>query len=213
MKSVMLALAAATATVAAAQTVDLFIGTQGVGNVTPAATWPFGLVQAGPDTSAESGVFRPDKAHCGGYHFSDKWLWRFSQTHISGTGVNSLGDFGILPISGNFDAKEKPVILLKQSERAEPGLRIGARTLIAPDCKFYTPNHPMDYLERREPYERSLGITVGEDCWIGGGSVICPGVTIGNRVVVAAGSVVVDDVPDDVLVAGNPAVVKRRLRI
>ena len=90
------------------------------------------------------------------------------------------------------------------------GIRIGARTLIAPDCKFYTPNHPMDYLERREPYERSLGITVGEDCWIGGGSVICPGVTIGNRVVVAAGSVVVDDVPDDVLVAGNPAVVKRR---
>ena len=90
------------------------------------------------------------------------------------------------------------------------GIRIGARTLIAPDCKFYTPNHPMDYLERRKPYERSLGITVGEDCWIGGGSVICPGVTIGNRVVVAAGSVVVDDVPDDVLVAGNPAVVKRR---
>ena len=93
------------------------------------------------------------------------------------------------------------------------GIHIGARTLIAPDCKFYTPNHPMDYRERREPYERSLGITVGEDCWIGGGSVICPGVTIGNRVVVAAGSVVVDDVPDDVLVAGNPAVVKRRLRI
>ena len=92
------------------------------------------------------------------------------------------------------------------------GIRIGARTLIAPDCKFYTPNHPMDYLERREPYEWSLGITVGEDCWIGGGSVICPGVTIGNRVVVAAGSVVVDDVPDDVLVAGNPAVVKRKLR-
>ena len=43
--------------------------------------------------------------------------------------------------------------------------------------------------------------------------MICPGVTIGNRVVVAAGSVVVDDVPDDVLVAGNPAVVKRRLRM
>ena len=92
------------------------------------------------------------------------------------------------------------------------GIAIGARTLIAPDCKFYTPNHPMSYLERRETYERSLGIKVGEDCWIGGGSVICPGVTIGDRVVVAAGSVVVHDVPDDVLVAGNPAVVKRILR-
>lgn len=91
------------------------------------------------------------------------------------------------------------------------GIYVGARTLVAPDCKFYTPNHPMNYLERRETYERSLGIRVGEDCWIGGGSIICPGVTIGNRVVVAAGSVVVGDVPDDVLVAGNPAVVKRRL--
>jgi len=54
-------------------------------------------------------------------------------------------------------------------------------------------------------------IFLGENCWIGGGSVIRPGVTIGNRVVVAAGSVVVDDVPDDVLVAGNPARVKRKL--
>lgn len=90
-------------------------------------------------------------------------------------------------------------------------IRIGARTLVGPDVRIYTPNHPMDYLERRKPIDRYSPVTIGEDCWIGGGSVIRPGVTIGNRVVVAAGSVVVRDVPDDVLVAGNPAVIKRRL--
>ena len=54
-------------------------------------------------------------------------------------------------------------------------------------------------------------ITIGEDCWLGGGVVVCPGVTIGNRCVIAAGSVVVKDIPDDSLAAGCPAVVKKRL--
>ena len=90
-------------------------------------------------------------------------------------------------------------------------VRIGARTLVGPDVRIYTPNHPMDYIERRKPIDRYSPVTVGEDCWIGGGTVICPGVTIGDRVVVAAGSVVVHDVPSDVLVAGNPALVKRSL--
>lgn len=90
-------------------------------------------------------------------------------------------------------------------------IRIGARTLIGPDVRIYTPNHPMDYMERRKPIDRYSPVTIGEDCWIGGGSVICPGVAIGDRVVVAAGSVVVHDVPDDVLVAGNPAQIKRSL--
>jgi len=92
------------------------------------------------------------------------------------------------------------------------GVRIGARTKLGPSCQLYTPQHPVDYLDRRRPVETSFRITIGEDCWLGGGVVVCPGVTIGDRSVVAAGSVVVRDIPADSLAAGNPARVKRRLR-
>ena len=91
-------------------------------------------------------------------------------------------------------------------------IRIGKNTKIGPNCQFYTPNHPMDFIERREPQETGYPITIGEDCWIAGGVIICPGVTIGNRCIIAAGSVVTKDVPDDSLVAGCPAVVKRKLK-
>jgi len=90
-------------------------------------------------------------------------------------------------------------------------IRIGKNTKIGPNCQFYTPNHPMDYVERRLPQETAYPITIGEDCWIAGGVVICPGVTIGNRCIIAAGSVVTKDVPDDSLAAGCPAVVKKIL--
>ena len=69
----------------------------------------------------------------------------------------------------------------------------------------------MDYRERREPKEYALPIKIGDDCWLGGGVIVCPGVTIGNRCIIAAGSVVTEDIPDDSLAAGNPAKVKRKL--
>ena len=90
-------------------------------------------------------------------------------------------------------------------------VRIGAHTKVGPNCQFYTPQHPMDHVERREPKETAYPITVGEDCWLGGGVIVCPGVTIGNRCIIAAGSVVTRDIPDDSLAAGCPAVVKRKL--
>ena len=90
-------------------------------------------------------------------------------------------------------------------------IRIGKNTLIGPNCQFYTPQHPMDYVERRQPKETGHPITIGEDCWLGGSVVVCPGVTIGNRCIIAAGSVVTKDIPDDSLAAGYPAVVKRKL--
>lgn len=89
---------------------------------------------------------------------------------------------------------------------------IGDYTLIGPDVRIYTPHHPMDYRERHQPREYAYPVTIGRDCWIGGGTVICPGVRIGDRVVVGAGSVVVNDLPDDCMAAGNPAVVKKYLR-
>lgn len=91
-------------------------------------------------------------------------------------------------------------------------IRIGKHTLIGPHCQFYTPQHPMDYVERREEKETAYPITIGEDCWLDGNVVVCPGVTIGNRCIIAAGSVVTKDIPDDSLAAGIPAVVKRSLK-
>ena len=91
-------------------------------------------------------------------------------------------------------------------------IRIGKHTLIGPHCQFYTPQHPMDYVERREEKETAYPITIGEDCWLGGNVVVCPGVAIGNRCIIAAGSVVTKDIPDDSLAAGIPAVVKRSLK-
>ncbi|EAR09213.1 sugar O-acetyltransferase [Reinekea blandensis] len=81
---------------------------------------------------------------------------------------------------------------------------IGRKTLIAPGVHIYTARHPVDVVERRE-WEDCAPVTIGEECWIGGHVTICPGVTIGDRAVVAAGSVVIRDVPADTLVGGNPA--------
>lgn len=88
---------------------------------------------------------------------------------------------------------------------------IGNHTLLGPNCQLYTPQHPMCHVQRRGTKETAYPITIGDDCWLGGNVTVCPGVTIGNRVIVAAGSVVTRDIPDDVLVAGVPATIKRHL--
>lgn len=89
-------------------------------------------------------------------------------------------------------------------------VKIGSYVLFGPGVQIYTATHPLDWQQRRKE-EYSKPIVIGDDCWIGGGAVICPGVTVGNRSVVAAGAVVTKDVPDDTLVGGNPAKVIRRL--
>lgn len=91
-------------------------------------------------------------------------------------------------------------------------VRIGAHCKIGPRCQFFTPQHPIDHELRAQPVETCLPITIGDNCWLGGGVTVCPGVTVGDRCVIAAGSVVVHDIPADSLAAGNPAVVKRRLK-
>ena len=74
---------------------------------------------------------------------------------------------------------------------------LGKNILIGPNVQLYAPMHPIDYRERATGAEHGEPITIGDDCWIGGGAVICPGVTIGDRCIVAAGAVVTKDVPDD----------------
>ena len=90
-------------------------------------------------------------------------------------------------------------------------ITIGNHVLIGPNCQLLTPQHPMNYLDRRKPMETSYPITIGDDTWLGGGVTVLPGVTIGKRCIIGAGAVVVHDIPNDSLAVGNPAVVKRRL--
>jgi maltose O-acetyltransferase len=90
-------------------------------------------------------------------------------------------------------------------------VKIGSRTLFGPNVQVYTATHPMDYKERSSGVEYAKPVTIGEDVWVGGSAVICPGVTIGDRTIIGAGSVVTKDIPSDVFAAGNPCRVIRSL--
>lgn len=85
---------------------------------------------------------------------------------------------------------------------------VGDFTLFGPAVQVYTATHPMEALARRTK-ESGKPITIGSDCWIGGGAILCPGVTIGSRTVIGAGSVVTRDIPEGVFAAGNPCRVIR----
>ena len=89
---------------------------------------------------------------------------------------------------------------------------IGSRTKFGPNVQIYTATHPINFKERATGLEFAKPIRIGEDVWVGGSVVICPGVTIGNRCVIGAGSVVTKDIPDDVFAAGNPCKVIRNLK-
>lgn len=89
-------------------------------------------------------------------------------------------------------------------------VKLGNNVFCGPAVQIYTATHPLDAVARRSK-ENAKPVTIGDDCWIGGGSVICPGVTIGARCVIGAGSVVTKDIPDDSLAVGNPARVIRKL--
>lgn len=81
---------------------------------------------------------------------------------------------------------------------------IGNNVFIAPNVGLYTASHPLDPTQRAEGIEYARPIRIGDDVWIGGGASILPGVTIGSRTVIGAGSVVTHDIPSGVVAAGNP---------
>ncbi|KPH73498.1 MULTISPECIES: sugar O-acetyltransferase [Bacillaceae] len=92
-------------------------------------------------------------------------------------------------------------------------VRIGDNCMLGPSVQIYTATHPLHPTERNSGIEYAKPITIGNNVWIGGSAVICPGVTIGNNVVVAAGAVVTKNVPDNVVVGGNPAKVIKKIDI
>lgn len=88
---------------------------------------------------------------------------------------------------------------------------IGDNCFMAPNVAIYTAGHPIHPDTRNSAYEYGKAVTVGDNVWIGGNTVILPGVNVGSNVVIAAGSVVTKDIPDWCVAAGNPCRVIRKI--
>ena len=115
-------------------------------------------------------------------------------------------DYGYnIEIGENFFANMNLVIL----DGAK--VHIGNNVFIAPNVGIYTAGHPLDAKERREGLEYAKPITIGNDVWIGANVSILPGITIGDNCVIGAGSVVTKNIPANSLAVGNPCKVIRNL--
>ena len=90
-------------------------------------------------------------------------------------------------------------------------IEIGDNCMFAPNVQLYTATHPLHPVKRNSGLEYVKPIKIGHNVWLGGGVIIAPGVTLGNNVVVGAGSVVTKSFPDNVVIAGNPARVIKRI--
>ena len=88
---------------------------------------------------------------------------------------------------------------------------IGDNCQMAPNVAIYTAGHPVHPVTRNSAYEYGREVTIGDNVWLGGNTVICPGVHIGDNVVIGAGSVVTKDIPDWSIAAGNPCRVIRKI--
>lgn len=116
-------------------------------------------------------------------------------------------DYGYnIELGDNFYANHNLVIL-------DCGkVTFGDNVFIAPHCGFHAAGHPIDVEQRNQGLEYGYPIKVGDNVWIGAGVQVCPGVTIGSNVVIGAGSVVVKDIPDNVVAVGNPCRVLRTIK-
>lgn len=88
---------------------------------------------------------------------------------------------------------------------------IGDNCLFAPNVSIYTAGHPLHSVSRNSAYEYGIAVTIGDNVWLGGNVVVCPGVTIGSNSVIGAGSVVTRDIPEWCVAAGNPCRVIRKI--
>ncbi|MGP8307674.1 sugar O-acetyltransferase [Vibrio sp. YIC-376] len=119
---------------------------------------------------------------------------------------NFFCDYGCnIHVGENFFANYNCVIL----DCAE--VRFGDDCMLGPQVGIYTATHPLDPIERASGIESAKAIVIGNKCWIGGNATINPGVTLGNNVVVASGSVVTKSFGDNVVIGGNPARVLREI--
>lgn len=115
-------------------------------------------------------------------------------------------DYGYnIEIGDNFYANVNCVVL----DGAK--VKFGNNVFIAPNCGFYTAGHPFDVEQRNQGLEYAQPITIGDNVWIGAHVCVLPGVTIGNNCVIGAGSVVNKDIPAGSLAVGNPCRVIRRI--
>lgn len=90
-------------------------------------------------------------------------------------------------------------------------VRIGARVMLGPNVQIYTTSHPLSAAERATGLELCAPVTIGDDCWIGGGAIILPGVNLGTGAVIGAGSVVTKDIPAGVIALGNPCTIYQEI--
>lgn len=90
-------------------------------------------------------------------------------------------------------------------------VKIGDNCMFAPNVSVYTAGHPIHPDTRNSGYEYGIKVTIGDNVWVGGNTVICPGVRIGNNVVIGAGSVVTRDLPDNVVAAENPCRIIKKI--
>jgi maltose O-acetyltransferase len=91
-------------------------------------------------------------------------------------------------------------------------ITVGDDVQIGPRVQLLTPTHPLEPEPRRAKWEAAKPVTIGDNVWLGGGVIVCPGVTVGRDTVVGAGAVVTRDLPAGVLAVGNPARIVRPLR-
>ncbi|MEG1027888.1 MAG: sugar O-acetyltransferase [Oscillospiraceae bacterium] len=115
-------------------------------------------------------------------------------------------DYGLnIEIGNNFFANYNLTIL-------DVGkVTIGNNVMFAPNVAIYTAGHPVHPISRNSGYEYGMPITIGNNVWIGGNSVVLPSVTIGDNCVIGAGSVVTKDIPENTIACGNPCKVIRKI--